>query len=377
MKLINKTIIIISQQNWGDMFVSKHHYALELSKKGNKVFFINSPDQNKELNYGQVKIEETKYPNLYIVKHRFFFSYILRFKARFIFDKLVSIHINRIINKINSHIDIVWSFDISNTIPLKFFPKKALKIFMPVDEPLTKSGIAAAETAGIIISVTNEILEKYYQYDVPKLFINHGVAETYINEIFQENINSPIRVGLSGNFLRPDIDRKTLLEIVKTNPNIIFECWGSIHYKNSNLSSYADKEAAEFVDKLCNLPNTVIHGPINPLILSEKLKEVDCFLICYDIKKDQSKGTNYHKILEYMASGKVIISNNVTTYQNHPDLIIMSQSRENNNGLPVLFKNVIQDIREHNSLAKQQTRISFTKGYLYSRQIEKIEISLQ
>jgi hypothetical protein len=68
---------------------------------------------------------------------------------------------------------------------------------------------------------------------------------------------------------------------------------------------------------------------------------MDAFLICYDIEKDQSGGTNYHKIMEYMCTGKVIIGNNITTYKNKPELVQMVNERDNNRELPALFDHVI------------------------------------
>ena len=44
--LRNKTILIISPQAWGKMFLSKHHYAIELAKRGNAVYFLNPPGEN-------------------------------------------------------------------------------------------------------------------------------------------------------------------------------------------------------------------------------------------------------------------------------------------------------------------------------------------
>ncbi len=45
-----KTILLISPESWGKSFVSKHHYAVELAKKGNIVYFLNPPsDTNQSL----------------------------------------------------------------------------------------------------------------------------------------------------------------------------------------------------------------------------------------------------------------------------------------------------------------------------------------
>lgn len=40
-----KKILIISQQAWSNMRISKHHYALMLSEKGNDVYFLGPPSE--------------------------------------------------------------------------------------------------------------------------------------------------------------------------------------------------------------------------------------------------------------------------------------------------------------------------------------------
>ena len=60
MKLTDKVIFIISYENWGRMLMSKHHYAIELGKAGNKVYFINHPDKRQELRRGEVKVSPTE-----------------------------------------------------------------------------------------------------------------------------------------------------------------------------------------------------------------------------------------------------------------------------------------------------------------------------
>src|SRR5580698_6197950 len=112
-------------------------------------------------------------------------------------------------------------------------------------------------------------------------------------------------------------------------------------------------------------------------MLADRLHQMDAFIICYDIKKDQSKGTNYHKIMEYLSTGKVIVSNNVTTYKNESDFVMMNDERENNLQLPSLFKKIINDLNHYNNSSLQQKRIAFAKNNTYQKQIERIEQKLQ
>jgi len=100
---------------------------------------------------------------------------------------------------------------------------------------------------------------------------------------------------------------------------------------------------------------------------------MDVFLICYDIIKDQCKGTNYHKVMEYLSTGKVIVSNNITTYHERPDLVTMISDRSSNRDLPTLFKKVIENLEEYNSSALQKSRREFAAENTYQKQIERIE----
>lgn len=244
---------------------------------------------------------------------------------------------------------------------------------MPVDELQKGIAIKAAEGADVIASVTQEILDKFNAVSVPKVFLNHGVADYFINISVSDVVNKPVQIGLSGNFLRADIDTDILLQIIKSNTDVVFNFWGLVDYKGSNLLAEGDTDQLGFITELRMQPNVKLHGQVAPIKLAEAFKKVDCFLICYDVMKDQSKGTNYHKILEYLATGKVVVSNNVSTYSKYPGMLEMVSNRESNKELPILFKNIIANLKEYNSLQKQQQRIHFAQQFLYRNQIAKIE----
>ncbi len=376
MELKNKNIVLISPQSWGTMFIAKHHYAVELGKRGNNVFFINPPDQTSFGLGSLFKIKKIdQYPGVFLVDHKLFFPYILRFHLPWLFKWLMQIHTLRLIRWLDKKIDIVWSFDLSNLYPLVLFPNGAYKIFHPVDEPSLNNVIEPAIGSNIIFSVTREILDKYKDLAVPKHLINHGVSEEFFKySDTTRKMNSPIRVGLSGNFTRPDVDRAILLEIIRENPGCIFEFWGSYQPKDANLSvQVGDSDFQQFIEMLKNSQNVFLHGPVKPSVLASEIGKMDAFLICYDIEKDPSKGTNYHKIMEYLSTGKIIISNNVTSYVDYPDLVIMNASRKDNHDLPDLFLDTIKKLDYYNSIALQEKRINFAHSNQYPQQLERIE----
>lgn len=373
--LRDKTILVISPQSWGKMQLSKHHYAKELAKRGNRVYFLNPPNQDRWKWGSEIHISNSsEQASLFIVSHTLFFPYNIRFRLPGLFRFLMTFHVNRLIKKIGNNPDIIWSFDIGNLYPFSLFPKKSLKVFHPVDEPLLRIAIRAAEGADFIFSVTREILEKYKEYKIPGYFINHGVAESFIRESGSGRPSGmPTRVGISGNFLRPDLDRPVLSNIIRSNPDIIFECWGSYKLAQSNIGGGENPETTAFINDLLKADNVIMHGVIDSGELSKELNRMDAFLICYDVQLDQSKGTNYHKVMEYLSTGKVIISNNITTYAGEPELICMVPERDNNKKLPELFRTVIHQLEYYNSKELQQIRYNFAAENTYAEQLNRIE----
>jgi hypothetical protein len=377
--LEGKTILIISPQAWGKMFLSKHHYAVELAAKGNKVFFLNPPGENPLLEEAVEIKQADGYPGLFIINHKLFFPYNIKFHFVTLYNFLMRTQVKKILKKIKEPVQIIWSFDIGNLYPFRLFPKNSIRIFHPVDEPLTSEAIAAAKGAGVIFSVTKEILEKYKNFQVPAFFVNHGVSTVFLKEhLHHEYVQgNPIRVGYAGNLLRKDIDGACLLQLIRENPAVQFEFWGAYQFHHSNVGGIEDEEIKKFTYELKAQANVILHGPVAAAELSKAYHSVDVFLICYDIMKDQSRGTNYHKVMEYLSTGKVIVSNNITTYAEMTDLIVMCNSRLNNHEMPMLFKKVINNLSYYNSYNLISKRKSFASQNTYANQLHQIEQQLE
>ncbi|MFT3679151.1 MAG: hypothetical protein QM791_02690 [Ferruginibacter sp.] len=369
--LHNKTILVLSPQSWGTIYLSKHHYAIELAKLGNTVYFLNPPAETG-LKKGIALKKSEAHPNLFIIDHALPFPYKLKFHIMSIFHWLMKFHLRRIIKKIPGKIDIVWSFDIGNLYPFKYFPNM-YRVFHPVDEPLNKEAMQSARGAQVIFSVTKEILQKYHSYNIPSYFINHGVSTDFLNAAAPKVNNDSIHVGFSGNLTRNDIDREVLLEIIKTNRDIVFNFWGPVNSAQSNIGGAADDISSQFIAALKQLENVILHGAVPSAKLATAIQGVDAFLICYDVNKDQSKGTNYHKVMEYISTGKVIVANNITTYAALPNLVQMVAERDSNAHLLPLFNEVIKNIHHYNSPALQEERRCYAASNTYQKQIQKIE----
>lgn len=377
MELIRKKILIISPQHWGKMYLAKHHYAIELAKRGNEVYFLNPPEQR---NFG-VKSKITiknhqEIPNLYLIDHSLFFPYSLRFHLLGIFNKLMAFHIRILKNKLPD-LDIIWSFDLGNLYPFKKWNASHLKIFHPVDEPQNLQALKSAEHCDIIFSVTKEILLKYDFVDVPKIFINHGISEEFnAKEKINKSPGIPIRVGFSGNLVRNDIDRKTVLDIIRNCSDFVFEFFGPFEI-TSNLGGTKSDELNQFIKQLKQSKNVILHGIVSPEVLAHELERMDLLLICYDIQKDQSKGTNYHKVMEYLSTGRRVVANNITTYTQLPGLIAMCQSRESNVELLDILRKEAEVLIKNNENIHFNEQITFASENTYAKNILKIEQEIQ
>ena len=341
-------VLLISPQHWGIMRVSKHHYAIELAKMGHKVFFLEPTEASWKWNRSGFEIVNSDTKGVQLVRQKINIPYNLKFHAKGLFDWFIKKHIQ----KLEKHLgpfDLVWSFDLTNAMPLKFFSKESKKIFFAADWPQVSDAVKAADGADLLVSVAQEILDQYPTKPLTKkLLIDHGVAECFIEAGKQPFVKTDeiIRIGMSGNFLRPDIDRPVLLDIIKNFNNIIFECFGSYEYINSNIGGELDSETSKFINELRESPNVILHGMLHPESLALELRRMDIFLICYDLTRDYSKGTNYHKVMEFLCYRRPIVSNYVSRYKNVKPIYIQSPYRHEQNWLTIireviLIKNII------------------------------------
>jgi hypothetical protein len=325
-------VLIISPQHWGTMRVTKHHYAIELANSGHEVFFLEPTEANWKWKKSRFEVSDCDAEGVRLIKQNINVPYNLKFHTKSVFDWFIKRHIQKLETDLGPF-DLIWSFDLTNAMPLRYFGNESKKIFFAADWPLNDDAVKASASADLLVSVAQEILDQYPDNcDTKNLLIDHGVADCFIEEGNKPFIKSDdkIRIGMSGNFLRPDIDRPVLLEIINAHPDILFEFFGSFDTTNSNLGGSADHDTVKFIHKIMDSPNVVLHGMVSSEVLSKELRRMDAFLICYDVIKDQSKGTNYHKVMEYLAYGRPIVSNYISRYSLDKENFIMPSSRKEN-----------------------------------------------
>jgi hypothetical protein len=262
------------------------------------------------------------------------------------------------------------SFDLTNNFP--YLGLKCKKIFFAADQPRNKQHYKSARKADLIVSVSQHILDMYKRcYPLSRmLLINHGLSYEFINiQTCLPPKYKGINIGLSGNFLFNDIDYSTLIEIIESNICIQFHFYGN-HSSDCNIGADSSYKNVEYVNQIKRYPNCYFHGVLGKRDLAIELNYMDGFLICYNPQNSQSSGSNSHKILEYLSTGKVLVSSNFSHYQG-THLFEMCKERSNVQ-LNKIFKNVILDLAMHNRNEIQINRRQFAQSNTYENNLSKI-----
>jgi glycosyltransferase involved in cell wall biosynthesis len=362
-----KTVLIISPQPWGTMFVSKHHYALELERSGYDVYFLDPPVKGR---YEKVKISKPfQEKNLFVIRSSFPNILFFRYHIPFIYAQLVKYWLKRVIKAIPPA-DIVWCFDTNTIKDLAVF-KGSKKIFHIVD-PINDAMINTANTADLSLCVSDRILGQLKGTAAKRKFINHALSDGLIEkakkiDLHHYRAGSIINVGYVGNLSRSIIDKEMIGLVVKANPDICFHFWGP--GKESNLGG----EDNGLSERLQHLPNVKFHKPAPSEKLIGEISNMDAFILAYKNIPGVYDCSNSHKILEYFATGKVLISTYIDQYSSEAfhDYLQMTPENENEK-FPELFRRVISDLAIWNDIDKMQQRRAFAFENSYSSNTKKI-----
>jgi len=361
LKLINNNILIVSPESWGTNFVSKHHYALELAKN-NSVYFINSIDKQYKLS----KIG----PSLYTIDCHILFRGIGKL-PKFLSAIFTKLELERLEKKTKVKFDIIWNFDSSRFFNLSNIQNK-LKIAHLVDLSEHFQRPALSKSSDICLCSSEVILHEMKKYNKTAFNIGHGVQNSddtisiSTEEKAELNTKFKYKAAYVGNLSIKYLDWKTYYQIVKENDETAFYFIGPLGV--SNLSKTI--EINSHFNEIKLLPNSIFLGEKPSTKILSYLKEMDILMMIYNTDKYKDQLSNPHKTLEYLASGKVVVSSWTEEYKNKLHLLEMVKS---NKELPAKFQEVITNIDYYNSDEKQAKRRAFALKNTYDKKIQQIE----
>ena len=349
-----KPILIISPEPWSHLFVSKHHYSVELGKRGNKVYFLNPPSN------GEIAIKKTKYENVSVVDYPGHFKG-LRFLPSFLQKLFIRRSFQQIEKALSVNFDVVWSFDNSVFFNFNALPQRLLTISHIVDLNQDFQTAKAATTADICFCTTDLIMQRLKGYNPNTYKIHHGyhaLSSASVEFVFPGK--NKIKACYIGNLSMAYLDWKPLLDAAKNSQSIDFVFVGSEKESETLIN---DKE------ELKKLNNTYFVGRVEPSAIQNILSQADVLLVSYQEAHHRDQASP-HKFMEYFNSGKVIVATYTDEYRDKRHLLEMSDKNEE---YPALFSKVLGNLDYYNSEQKQYERKEFARNNTYLKQIERIE----
>jgi len=351
-----KNILIISPEPWNWQYVSKHHYAITLAKKGYQVYFLDPPNNSLQ----DIKITKTEFQNLFNITAPQV-SKGLRFYPKKIRNIIEKRWLEKLEKRIKNRFTVIWLFENSRFYNMEF-AKDRLKIYHQVDSSQNFHIKEASSSADICFCVTDYIKRDLLPYNKKVFKISHGMnfinKEATLSKTQQKHFNqSKVNVAYIGNLDMIYINEQILYTIARKYPNITF------HF----IGSYSENGA---LFKLCKEINNIIWWErVESLLISKILEKIDISLLTYRVEEYREQLANSHKILEYLYSGKVTVATYTDEYKDKRELLEMV---DNSSDYIEKFKEVVDNLEFYNSKEKQQARIEFSKNHSYDNQLEKI-----
>ncbi|NOS92185.1 MAG: glycosyltransferase [Cyclobacteriaceae bacterium] len=346
---VQKKILIISPEYWSHIPVSKHHYAMALARNGNQVFFLNPPSSKNSIQ------EDSIYRGVWIVDY-VAIAGVNRLPA-FLRDLINRYQIHSLKKLCQTSFDVVWSFDAFRFHNLKLFNAK-VSIYHVADVHHSVLERQLANSADIILSVSQKILDRYSYAKKRMKKINHGFGEHFLKVNEAAALPpAPLHVGYVGNLNNWNVDVTTMLEIVDANPSVQFTFMGP--YQPDSLIARELKQKA----------NCTLYGRVDNEKLPQLFEQFHFFMMCYGIEK-RDASSNSHKILEYLTTGKPVVMNYTDEYDDKRDLVFMTDRNEE---LPRVFQEVCANYQQYMAPAWVEKRKVFAFSNSYLQHVKTID----
>jgi len=276
------TILIISPEPWDGHFVSKHHYARELARRGHRVLFHGPPEATGPMRL--VAVADA--PGDLRVLHAPRVAPGLRFLPGPLRRALEARWLGHVEHLAEASIDIVWNFENSRFYDMGFAGER-LKLYHQVDLNQNFHHETAAMTADNVFCTSRLIYKRLLPFNKRLKIIQHGVQLSKIAPELEAKLfkSDQINCLYVGNLSMEYIDRDLLRRCIQTYPQILFHFVGGFR-KND-----------PFRNELAELENVILHGKVESSRIVSIIANTDISLVTYQIKhfEDQS---NPHKMME-------------------------------------------------------------------------------
>lgn len=346
-------ILIISPEPWSAHTVSKHHYAVELAKRGHSVVYLGPPNlvdrKNAPLSFNWQDSVAILCSGPVLRGIRFLPSVLRRLlEARWLssVEKIVGFHI-----------DVVWLFENSRFYDMSFAGER-VKIYHQVDLNQNFNPYIASITADYVFCSSQVIYQKLTTFCSKVNIIHHGVdvSDYCLKKNDFTFSKDKINCIYIGNMSMKYLDRDLIVRCVRFYGNVNFHFFGGF------------VEGDPFEEELSSYRNVFLYGKVPSTSIPSILTNADILMVTYQKAhfRDQS---NPHKIMEYMLSGKVTVATFTSEYESESDLLAMCSPEGD---YVDLLGSVIDNIDVWNNKKNIAKRRAFAIENTYSCQLDRI-----
>lgn len=356
MQLSGKRILLVSPQPWNGLHMSKHHLAQALVARGNTVVFLDPPRNSTR------GVEVKDKGGVLVATYQHWFRGINRMPKvlnRWYYERIV----RSVGAATGGAFDLLWCFDTSR---MQWFPRgMGYPLLHLADIDILHQGGGLVRDARLILTVSDAIQEKAIRSGATGqvVDIGHALDErwlAYPKQKAGEVPAVPRRVAYAGQMQWNYIDWKAIQGIIERYPQLEFDFYGPYREDHPDVHFRA----------VLKLPNSHFHGLISKEELIPALHSADILLLGYrdDLSEDQC--SNSHKLLEYLATGNVVVSSNIRAYREHRDLLVMATK-----GSPLgsFFAQAMERFHELQAPEYRARRIAFARDHGYSRMLDRVE----
>ena len=247
-------------------------------------------------------------------------------------------------------IEVIWLFENSRFFDLRFAQSR-LKIYHQVDLNQSFYPHIAAQTADICFCTSELIRQQLASHSVKTYFVQHGMssaASAPLSEDQQKLLQGgSLKAAYVGNLSIPYLDWDVLVRVVKCHPAVQFHLIGAFDCKS------------DYYRRLRQVDNVTWWGKVDSAVIPVILQQMDILLLCY-LQSCLEQVSNPHKLMEYLASGRIVVATYTKEYDQHRDLLAMSESGSNA-GYPELFAKVLDQLSAFNSPERMAARHSLQR----------------
>lgn len=354
------TILLISPEPWAAHSVSKHHYGRLLASRGHQLLFLEPPDPI--LNHLELCSPEGESGLLVVRSPRV--APGLRFLPGPLRRRLEFRWLQQLEARIGQKIQVIWLFENSRFFDLRFAGDR-LRIYHQVDLNQTFHPDLAASTADVCFCTTDLIAELLKPHNPKVQLIHHALQQPNPSiPLTGEQLKHFERPGphllYAGNLAMGYLDVDLLAAVARDHHDATLHLVGGAPADSPLRRALADH------------PHVLWWGQQPSALLPALLEQADILLVTYQERhwKDQASP---HKVMEYLASGKVIVATYTHQYRHQRHLLAMTDLGGN---YLSLLREVRADLSIWNSPENQQVRRAFAEEHTYERQLDRIETNI-